>query len=43
MEKVIMEGVELFLSQPDDVPMSWVGQPELISQVLAAWLVVERE
>jgi MoxR-like ATPase len=43
MEKVIMEGVELFLSQPDDVPMSWVGQPELISQVLAAWLLVESD
>ncbi len=40
METVIIEGVELHLSQPDEVPMEWVGQPELISQVLAAWLLV---
>ncbi len=40
MEKVIIEGVELQLTQPDDVPMVWVGQEELVSQVLAAWMVV---
>jgi len=40
MEKVIIDGVALFLSEPDDVPMSWVGQTELVAQVLAAWLVV---
>ena len=40
MEKVIIDGVELHLSEPDDVPMTWVGQPELITQVLAAWLVL---
>ena len=40
MEKVIIEGIELQLTQPDDVPMVWVGQEELVSQVLAAWMVV---
>lgn len=40
MEKVIIEGVEIFLSQPDEIPLEWVGQEELISQVLAAWMVV---
>jgi MoxR-like ATPase len=40
MEKVIIDGVEIFLSQPDEIPMAWVGQEELISQVLAAWMVV---
>ncbi len=43
MEKVIIEGTELFLSQPDEVPMVWVGQDELITQVLAAWLVIGDE
>ncbi len=43
METVIIEGVELHLSQADEVPMAWVGQPELISQVLAAWLIVGDE
>ena len=40
METVVIEGVELHLVEPDQVPMSWVGQPELVTQVLAAWLVL---
>lgn len=40
MEKVTIEGVEVYLTQPDDVPMVWVGQPELVTQVLAAWVVI---
>lgn len=41
MEKVVIDGVEIYLSEPDEIPMKWVGQEELIMQVLAAWLVVE--
>ncbi len=40
METVIIEGVTLHLCHPDVFPLDWVGQPELIDQVLAAWLVV---
>ena len=40
MEKVNIDGVDLHLSEPDELPMSWVGQPELVTQVLAAWLVI---
>jgi len=40
VEKVLIDGVELHLTQADDVPMVWVGQEELVSQVLAAWTVV---
>jgi len=40
MEKVTIDGVELNLTQPDDVPMTWVGQEELVTQVLAAWIVI---
>lgn len=40
MEKVLIDDVELHLAQPDDVPMVWVGQQELLSQVLASWMVV---
>jgi len=43
MEKVVIEGVELNLTQPDDVPLKWVGQPELVTQVLAAWMVIGDE
>ena len=40
MERVVIDGVELNLSAPDELAMSWVGQPELVTQVLAAWLVI---
>ncbi len=40
-ERVSIEGVTLHLSHPDVLPMKWVGQEELMAQVLAAWLVVD--
>lgn len=40
MEKVVLDGVELHLTQPDEVPMIWVGQEELVAQVVAAWMVI---
>lgn len=43
MDKAVIEDTELFLAQPDDVPMVWVGQEELVTQVLAAWMVVGEE
>ncbi len=43
MEKFTIEGVELHLTQPDQVPMVWVGQEELVTQVIAAWLVIGDE
>jgi MoxR-like ATPase len=43
MEKVVIEGVDLHLTQPDDVPMKWVGQEDLVTQILASWLLVGKE
>ena len=40
MEKISIDDVELHLSAPDDVSMPWVGQEDLVTQVLAAWLVI---
>ena len=40
MEKISIDDVELQLSAPDDVSMSWVGQEDLVTQILAAWLVI---
>ena len=39
---VTIEGVTLHLSHPDELSMAWVGQEELMNQLLAAWLVVEK-
>ncbi len=43
MEKVTIDGVELHMTQPDEVPMVWVGQEELVTQVLASWIVIGDE
>ncbi|MDY6970799.1 MAG: MoxR family ATPase [Thermodesulfobacteriota bacterium] len=40
MERVIINQVELHLSEQDELSMPWVGQKELVTQVLAAWLVL---
>jgi len=38
---VTVEGVSLHLAHPDDLPVRWVGQKELMRQLLAAWMVVD--
>ena len=40
MEKVVIDGIELSLTQQVEIPMVWVGQEELVTQLLAAWLVL---
>jgi MoxR-like ATPase len=35
-----IEGVTLHLAHPDEMPVRWVGQEEVMRQLLAAWLVV---
>jgi MoxR-like ATPase len=37
---VEIEGVTLHLAHPDALPVRWVGQEEMMRQLLAAWLVV---
>ena len=37
---VEIEGVVLHLAHPDDFPVTWVGQDELMRQLLAAWMVL---
>ncbi len=38
---VEIEGVTLHLAHPDEIPVRWVGQEEVMRQLLAAWLVVD--
>jgi MoxR-like ATPase len=40
---VEIDGVTLHLSHPDEVPMKWVGQTELKTQLKAAWLVLHEK
>ncbi|MBA2847708.1 MoxR family ATPase [Thermosulfuriphilus ammonigenes] len=43
METVTVEGVTLYLSHPDELSFHWVGQEDLLLQVLAAWMLVSPE
>ena len=38
---VVIEGVTLHLAHPDEIPIRWVGQQELMRQLLAAWMTVD--
>src|SRR6202042_957162 len=38
---VEIEGVALHLAHPDELTVPWVGQDEVMRQLLAAWLVVD--
>lgn len=37
----IVDHVEIHLSEPDDLPMEWVGRAELLAQLSAAWMTVD--
>jgi len=41
METILLDGVRIHLTEPDDVSLTWVGQPELLTQILASWLIIE--
>ena len=40
---VEIDGVTLHLAHPDVLPIRWVGQEELMRQLLASWLVVNEQ
>lgn len=43
MTRVEIEGVPLQLCHPDELPVQWVGQEEVMRQLLAAWLVIDAD
>jgi MoxR-like ATPase len=40
-QTVTIDDITLHLSHPDELRLEWVGQQELMDQVLAAWMVVD--
>jgi len=40
---VEIEGVPLHLAHPDELAINWVGQEEVMRQLLAAWLVIDSQ
>jgi MoxR-like ATPase len=43
MNTVQIEGVTLHLAHPDELQARWVGQDEVMRQLLAAWMVVDAQ
>lgn len=41
METVLIDKVELTLSLPDSLGFKWVGQEDVLKQLLASWLVID--
>jgi MoxR-like ATPase len=41
IEHIEIDGVQLYLSRPDDSPGEWIGQREILKQLLACWLTVD--
>jgi MoxR-like ATPase len=40
---VDIDGITLHLAHPDELPVRWVGQEELMRQLLAAWMVLNEQ
>jgi MoxR-like ATPase len=38
---VEIDGVRIYLAHPDELPLRWVGQPELILQLHACWSIID--
>jgi MoxR-like ATPase len=38
---IIVDHVEIHLTEPDDLPLEWVGRAELLSELKAAWMMVD--
>lgn len=39
--RVTIQGVEIALGFPDEFGFQWIGQPDVLEQLLAAWLVID--
>jgi MoxR-like ATPase len=40
-KSAVIDHVEIQISEPDDLPMEWVGRAELLAQLSAAWMTVD--
>ncbi|MHA1294155.1 MAG: AAA family ATPase, partial [Promethearchaeota archaeon] len=41
-EKISIDSVELILSEPTNVDLEWVGSEDLINELKAAWMIVDK-
>jgi MoxR-like ATPase len=41
MQQITIDGINLTLASPVELKLKWVGQGELLKQLLAAWMVID--
>lgn len=41
--RILIQGVEIALGFPDEFAFSWIGQQDVLEQLLASWLVVDKD
>lgn len=41
--RVLIQGVEIALGFPDEFNFDWIGQRDVLEQLLAAWLVIDKD
>lgn len=42
-KRVRIEDVEITLAQPTELSIQWIGQEEVIKQLLAAWMIIDQK
>ena len=42
-DRITIQGIELALSCPDELPFHWIGQKDSLEQLLAAWIVLNEK
>src|ERR1700745_433004 len=40
-DRVVIQGIELSLAHSDEFKFQWIGQQDVMDQLLAAWLVID--
>src|SRR5437867_4739937 len=41
MRTITIDDIMLYLAHPDELPIRWVGQEELMRQLMATWMIVD--
>lgn len=42
-QRITLQGIELSLGFPDEFQFAWIGQQDVMDQLLAAWLVIDEK
>lgn len=42
-DRIVIQGIEIALGFPDEFQFEWIGQKDVLDQLLAAWYVIDEE